>query len=152
MVRGGSWNNNPQNLRSANRNRNTTDEANNNQGFRLASTPAIVPELAGSRTGRVCRGRPVADPPGCAGRAAKEMAKAGRRWRRRFAPGLPSLFLWVNQYLPAECAVRSFFGNRPVIRNGKCTGGKHYRQPIAGVDSQRARDPSQHPSQPTNGS
>ncbi|MCP5244127.1 MAG: SUMF1/EgtB/PvdO family nonheme iron enzyme [Burkholderiales bacterium] len=40
MVRGGSWNNNPQNLRSANRNRNNTDNANNNVGFRIASTPA----------------------------------------------------------------------------------------------------------------
>ncbi|MGC2221792.1 MAG: SUMF1/EgtB/PvdO family nonheme iron enzyme, partial [Methylocella sp.] len=38
VVRGGSWNNNPQNLRSANRNRNTTDNRNNNLGFRVAST------------------------------------------------------------------------------------------------------------------
>jgi formylglycine-generating enzyme required for sulfatase activity len=38
VVRGGSWNNNPQNLRSANRNRNTTDNRNNNLGFRLGST------------------------------------------------------------------------------------------------------------------
>ena len=34
VVRGGSWNNNPQNLRAANRNRNTTDNRNNNLGFR----------------------------------------------------------------------------------------------------------------------
>ena len=38
VVRGGSWNNNPQNLRSANRNRNTTDNRNNNNGFRVGST------------------------------------------------------------------------------------------------------------------
>jgi len=38
VVRGGSWNNNPQNLRSANRNRNTTDNRNNNLGFRVVST------------------------------------------------------------------------------------------------------------------
>ena len=38
VVRGGSWNNNPQNLRAANRNRNTTDNRNNNLGFRLGST------------------------------------------------------------------------------------------------------------------
>ena len=38
VLRGGSWNNNPNNLRSANRNRNTTDNRNNNNGFRLAST------------------------------------------------------------------------------------------------------------------
>jgi retron-type reverse transcriptase len=38
VVRGGSWNNNPQNLRAANRNRNTTDNRNNNLGFRVGST------------------------------------------------------------------------------------------------------------------
>jgi len=38
VVRGGSWNNNPQNLRSANRNRNDTTNRNNNLGFRVAST------------------------------------------------------------------------------------------------------------------
>ena len=38
MIRGGSWNNNPANLRSANRNRNTPTNRNNNVGFRLART------------------------------------------------------------------------------------------------------------------
>jgi retron-type reverse transcriptase len=38
VLRGGSWNNNPRNLRSANRNRNTTDNRNNNNGFRVGST------------------------------------------------------------------------------------------------------------------
>ena len=38
VLRGGSWNNNPQNLRAANRNRNTTANRNNNNGFRVAST------------------------------------------------------------------------------------------------------------------
>src|ERR1700680_3691356 len=38
VVRGGSWNNNPQNLRSAKRNRNTTDNRNNNLGFRVGRT------------------------------------------------------------------------------------------------------------------
>ena len=38
VVRGGSWNNNPENLRSANRNRNTTDNRNSNIGFRVGST------------------------------------------------------------------------------------------------------------------
>ena len=40
VVRGGSWNNNPDNLRSANRNRNNTDNRNNNLGFRVARTLA----------------------------------------------------------------------------------------------------------------
>ncbi len=35
MNRGGSWNNNPRNVRSANRNRNAPDNSNNNLGFRL---------------------------------------------------------------------------------------------------------------------
>jgi hypothetical protein len=38
VVRGGSWNNNPDKLRSANRNRNTTDNRNNNLGFRVGRT------------------------------------------------------------------------------------------------------------------
>ncbi len=43
VLRGGSWNNNPGNLRAANRNRNRPDNRNNNLGFRvvrLASLPA----------------------------------------------------------------------------------------------------------------
>ena len=35
VVRGGSWNNNPQNCRSSNRNRNEPDNRNNNIGFRV---------------------------------------------------------------------------------------------------------------------
>jgi hypothetical protein len=45
VLRGGSWNNTPQNLRSANRNRNAPDNRNNNTGFRIAST-ASSPERA----------------------------------------------------------------------------------------------------------
>lgn len=36
VLRGGSWNNNAQNARSANRNNNTPDNRNNNVGFRPA--------------------------------------------------------------------------------------------------------------------
>ncbi|MGA1134197.1 MAG: SUMF1/EgtB/PvdO family nonheme iron enzyme [Prochlorotrichaceae cyanobacterium] len=42
VLRGGSWNNNARNTRSANRNRNRRDNRNNNSGFRLVlsgSTP-----------------------------------------------------------------------------------------------------------------
>ena len=38
VLRGGSWNNKPRNLRAANRNRNTTGKRNNNNGFRIART------------------------------------------------------------------------------------------------------------------
>ncbi|MFN7056858.1 SUMF1/EgtB/PvdO family nonheme iron enzyme [Hyphomonas sp.] len=57
MNRGGSWNNTPQNLRSANRNWNTPGNRNNNLGFRVASTlqlpglPAIM--RPGRRAGSV---------------------------------------------------------------------------------------------------
>ncbi|MFM9847386.1 MAG: SUMF1/EgtB/PvdO family nonheme iron enzyme [Hyphomicrobiaceae bacterium] len=35
VLRGGSWNNNPRNLRSADRNRNQPDNRNNRIGFRV---------------------------------------------------------------------------------------------------------------------
>ncbi|MBI5408246.1 MAG: SUMF1/EgtB/PvdO family nonheme iron enzyme [Nitrospirae bacterium] len=38
VLRGGSWNNNPRNIRTANRNRNNPDNRNNNNGFRLLNT------------------------------------------------------------------------------------------------------------------
>lgn len=38
VLRGGSWNNKPQNLRAANRNNNNPTNRNNNIGFRLAKT------------------------------------------------------------------------------------------------------------------
>ncbi len=38
MIRGGSWNNDAENCRSAYRNRNEPGNRNNNLGFRLAST------------------------------------------------------------------------------------------------------------------
>ena len=38
VLRGGSWNNKPGNLRAANRNRNTAGNRNNNNGFRVART------------------------------------------------------------------------------------------------------------------
>ncbi|CDM96996.1 hypothetical protein B9S53_06155 [Arthrospira sp. O9.13F] len=39
MLRGGSWNNNPENCRCAYRNRNDPDNLNNNNGFRVACAP-----------------------------------------------------------------------------------------------------------------
>ncbi len=38
VIRGGSWNNNPQNLRSAYRNNDRPENRNDNVGFRLVST------------------------------------------------------------------------------------------------------------------
>ncbi|MGY6215748.1 SUMF1/EgtB/PvdO family nonheme iron enzyme [Methylolobus aquaticus] len=57
VVRGGSWNNKPENVRATNRNRNDTGNTNNNNGFRLASTPHR-PEPPRSRRWRARTGRP----------------------------------------------------------------------------------------------
>ncbi|WHZ13915.1 MAG: Nitrite reductase accessory protein NirV [Nitrospira sp.] len=42
MIRGGSWNNKPENLRASNRNRNNPDNRNNNLGFRLVQSARTV--------------------------------------------------------------------------------------------------------------
>jgi formylglycine-generating enzyme required for sulfatase activity len=39
VIRGGSWNNDTNNVRSSNRNNDTPGNTNNNIGFRVASTP-----------------------------------------------------------------------------------------------------------------
>jgi len=46
VLRGGSWNNNPENARSAKRNRNTPEKRNDNNGFRPASTLPIAGAVA----------------------------------------------------------------------------------------------------------
>jgi hypothetical protein len=47
VIRGGSWNNNENNVRSANRNRNTPDNTRNNLGFRCARSLSRVSARAG---------------------------------------------------------------------------------------------------------
>ncbi len=66
VIRGGSWNNNGRNCRSANRNRNTPDNRNQDNGFRLAAAPAG-------------RGMDVPAPP--------EPVRIPSRWRK--PPGKP---------------------------------------------------------------
>nr|WP_302850071.1 SUMF1/EgtB/PvdO family nonheme iron enzyme [Sphaerospermopsis torques-reginae] len=46
MLRGGSWNNNPRNCRSAYRNNNNPDNRNNNNGFRLVVSGASTLQLS----------------------------------------------------------------------------------------------------------
>lgn len=46
-MRGGSWNNNTRNLRSAERNNNNPDNRNNNLGFRVARTSTGHIKMAG---------------------------------------------------------------------------------------------------------
>ncbi|MBC8213046.1 MAG: SUMF1/EgtB/PvdO family nonheme iron enzyme [Candidatus Marinimicrobia bacterium] len=45
VLRGGSWNNNDNNCRVANRNRNNPNNRNNNNGFRLVSQVSFLFEL-----------------------------------------------------------------------------------------------------------
>ncbi|MBC8277085.1 MAG: hypothetical protein H8E46_02560 [FCB group bacterium] len=50
MLRGGSWNNNANNCRSANRNNNNPSNTNNNNGFRIVFNPCSYPNIRSSRT------------------------------------------------------------------------------------------------------
>jgi len=52
VIRGGSWNNDAQNLRSANRNNNDPSNRNNNVGFRLVSTKVCQMALVQGRESR----------------------------------------------------------------------------------------------------
>ena len=49
MLRGASFNNNPNNLRSANRSRNHPENRNNNIGFRASWSASGAPDSAGHR-------------------------------------------------------------------------------------------------------
>ena len=63
VLRGGSWNNKPQRLRSANRNNNTPTNRNNNVGFRVASTPVYGPEFSKLRFAGVWQRVPMCSCP-----------------------------------------------------------------------------------------
>ncbi|MDP2831997.1 MAG: SUMF1/EgtB/PvdO family nonheme iron enzyme [Pseudomonadota bacterium] len=56
VLRGGSWNNNSENARAANRNRNTPSKRNSNNGFRVArsaSTPRHQSRVLQGERGRI---------------------------------------------------------------------------------------------------
>jgi len=59
VLRGGSWNNNDNNCRLANRNNNNPDNANNNNGFRIVRTPARRNRAVGIPRARSGESRPV---------------------------------------------------------------------------------------------
>ena len=115
VLRGGSFNNNAQNVRSANRNNNQPDNRNNNNGFRPASTlrqtlTSALPESAGpvrraalrsvpsaksrpsSRVGSGLRrfGR-MKNRPGGSGRPQGSNAPPGHGIRQQWFPASPSV-------------------------------------------------------------
>jgi hypothetical protein len=88
VLRGGSWNNNQDNARSANRNRNNPNNRNNNIGFRVVCSATSFRFLHGtapSRAVRACRVR-VSGPAALPGLSADHglRTEAGKeRWRGR---------------------------------------------------------------------
>jgi hypothetical protein len=71
VNRGGSWNNNAQNCRAANRNRNTPDNRNNNLGFRVAAAPREGMDFPARWNRRApCPGR----------KARRTLTRAAGRW------------------------------------------------------------------------
>ena len=83
VIRGGAWNNNPRNLRSANRNRNTRSNRNNNIGFRLAQS-ARCPEWPFSWKWPVWQ-TGVHEPASGSGREARANSAVGKIRPRRVA-------------------------------------------------------------------
>ncbi|MBM3271399.1 MAG: hypothetical protein FJZ01_27500 [Candidatus Sericytochromatia bacterium] len=62
MNRGGSWNNDAQNARAANRNNNDPGNRNNNLGFRLSS-PGAAPQSRHGASSGVITVAPAVPPP-----------------------------------------------------------------------------------------
>jgi len=68
-LRGGSWNNNPRNVRVSNRNRNSPGERNNNIGFRCVGDGRRPWDEGESRSGLIpAAGGPSCDPEAVPGR------------------------------------------------------------------------------------
>ena len=89
VLRGGSWNNQPENLRAANRNRNTTGKRNNNNGFRVARTLASGSRRSQGGAGRAyeCPGT-VMMKRGGVPLASRERRRGAARCRQDFSsPG-----------------------------------------------------------------
>ena len=100
MLRGGSWNNDSDNCRSANRNHNDPDNRNNNIGFRLCRAVAVSPnrplpegnfhharcrvctDLCGRHARPVPRGRQVCFLCTCPIRRQEASSTGGRRDQR----------------------------------------------------------------------
>jgi len=77
VNRGGGWNNNFNNCRSANRNNNTPTNTNNNIGFRLSSSSRRqIAGVYGCRRRAPVMTRPLS----CSRPAPGQTSQAGRGW------------------------------------------------------------------------
>jgi hypothetical protein len=94
VLRGGSWNNNQDNARSANRNRNNPNNRNNNIGFRVVCVSHVflfLPEPGASMLRRVRRARGcglLVLPALSADHGLRTEARKGR-WRGRVPSAQP---------------------------------------------------------------
>jgi hypothetical protein len=82
VLRGGSWNNNENNLRSANRNNNNPDNRNDNIGFRCAVSPIMFPDGQVSRIygcANSAQGEYARSVPGC-GLRKSERVQPKKKW------------------------------------------------------------------------
>ena len=93
VLRGGSWNNRPNNTRSANRNRNTPENRNNNTGFRVSSTANRPPIEAGHGVNRSIHGsggRAAVQSMAAAPASMVALAAIGRTRKRPGGSGRPN--------------------------------------------------------------
>lgn len=75
VIRGGSWNNNPANVRAANRNRNSADNRNTNMGFRLC-----LPAIRKDRVEKPFAGQCILLFPANRNKQWAKRCRAGRPW------------------------------------------------------------------------
>ncbi len=105
VLRGGSWINNPENARAANRNRNNPDNRDNNRGFRVVLSAHISPAI---HIAAACRPRFTA-----------------RKDGRKNGTGASGPHVCRRAYTKRECSLTSgpehshlFF--QPPCRSGPC--------------------------------
>ncbi len=94
MLRGGSFNNQASNVRSANRNNNVPTNRNNNNGFRLASTlPCQNPQAFLLRSVPGCKVQVVVPCWAIAGWFGQKKLRPGRSGRPHGSNALPGFLL-----------------------------------------------------------
>jgi len=116
VLCGGSWNNNPENLRSAKRNRNTTDNRNHTIGFRVAST-LQQPEPVPPRSHRACTKRPGPSMMSTVGGPAWRLTPRRRRsWERHGLRRSPPIYWpWSTR---ENCAICCRCSGQKLARSG----------------------------------